>query len=328
MEILIPGSLVPTSVAPDLAVELKRHCPQLIGLLERRPSQLLSLPPERTGCTPNEALQLRRLGYPGATQTDERLAPADTSPHGLNLGAGLAPLVAGIQAGNEPVWVAQLCSITIGREGARMLAPSSLRIEPHEADALFEAASSLWEGSEISALSLNANFWRIWPGNNAQAPSMSPEAVAQMALSDWWPQDPSFKAWRRLLNEIQMLWHTHPVNDLRAERGLPPINSLWLYGGACGWRPAASPSPIHSINLLADACLEGDWAQWIGQLPAVSSELELALKQQSTRANEQPIITLTGQRHAVRLNPFIPRWWQHLLPQRKQNWTDWWNLQN
>jgi hypothetical protein len=328
MEILIPGSLVPTSVAPDLAQELKRHCPQLIELLERRTAQILALPPEKTGCTPNEALELHRLGYAVARQTDESSAPAVTSPSGLNLGAGLAPLVAGIQSSNEPVWVAQLCTITIGREGARMLAPNSLSIEPHEADALFEAASSLWEGSEISALSLSTNFWRVWPGNNTQAPSMSPEAVAQMSLSDWWPQDPSFKAWRRLLNEIQMLWHTHPVNTIRAERGLPPINSLWLYGGACGWRPTASPSPVQTIHLLADACLEGDWAQWIAQLPAVSFELELALKQNATMTSEQPIITLTGQRHAVRLHPFIPRWWQHVLPQRKQNWTGWWNLQN
>ncbi len=328
MEILIPGSLVPTSVAPDLAPELKKHCPQLIGLLERRPAEVLSLAPERTGCTPHEALQLHRLGYQDVTQGEDGPGPSQASFHGLNLGAGLAPLAAGIHTGNEPVWVAQLCSITVGREGARMLAPHSLSIAQHEADALFEAASALWDGSEISALSLNADLWRIWPGHAAHAPSMSPAAVAQMSLSDWWPQDPSFKAWRRLLNEIQMLWHTHPVNTMRVERGLPPINSLWLYGGACGWRPTASPSPVHTIHLLADACLEGDWAQWIAQLPAVSSELELALKQHATKTGEQPTITLTGQRHAVRLNPFIPRWWQHILPQRKQNWTDWWNLQN
>ena len=54
--------------------------------------------------------------------------------------AYLAPLAAGIHTGNEPVWVAQLCSITVGREGARMLAPHSLSIAQHEADALFEAA--------------------------------------------------------------------------------------------------------------------------------------------------------------------------------------------
>ena len=324
MEILISGALVATSVAPDLARELQRDCPTLADLLERRPAEVLALPPEQTGCTPREALHLRRLGYSGSVQAIENETNKDT----LNVGAGLAPLVAGIHSGTEPVWVAQLCSITIGREGARMIAPSSLRIEQHEADALFEAASALWAGSEISALALHKDLWRVWPGETAHTLSMSPEAVSQMSLSEWWPQDPSFKPWRRLLNEIQMLWHTHPVNILRTERGLPPINSLWLYGGACGWRPSNAPSPLQTINLLADACLEGDWAQWIAQLPAVSSELELALKQHPTQANEQPIITLTGQRHAVRLNPFIPRWWQRLLPQRKQNWTDWWNLQN
>ncbi|MBZ1349310.1 hypothetical protein KZZ10_01500 [Alcaligenaceae bacterium LF4-65] len=323
MEILIPGGLVPTSVAPDLAHELQRHCPALVDLCEHRTAEVVLLPPEQTGCTPDEALHLRRLGYAEGVYLGDK----ETLGTRLNLGAGLAPLAASIHSTKEPVWVAQLCSITIGREGARMIAPSSLRIEQHEADVLFEAASVLWAGSEISALALKADLWRVWPGEAAQAPSMSPNAVCQMSLSDWWPQDPSFKAWRRLLNEIQMLWHTHPVNEQRTQRGLPPINSLWLFGGARGWRPAATISPVHTLNALADACLEGDWARWIAQLPALSSELELALLQR-TDTTIQPTLTLTGQRHAVRMNPFIPRWWQHLLPRRKQNWTDWWNLQN
>ena len=312
MEIIIPGCLVPTSVAPDLALELQRHCPHLVDVLARRPADILHLPPEQTGCTPQETLQLRRLGY-----------EADA----LNLGAGLAPLAAGIHTGREPVWVAQLCSVVVGREGARMLAPHSLHIAQHEADALFESASMLWAGSEISALALGPTLWRIWPGDGAHTTSMSPDAVAQMSLADWWPQEASFKAWRRLLNEIQMLWHTHPVNAQREQRGLPPINSLWLYGGAFGWRPKAPSETVATIGLLSEACLEGDWAQWIAQLSAVDAELEVALKRAEATA-AQPMITLTGQRTAVRLAHFTPRWWQHLVPGRKQNWTGWWNLQN
>lgn len=312
MEIIIPGCLVPTSVAPDLAVELKKHCPCFIDVLTQRPADVLPLPPEQTGCTPQEALHLRRLGYEEAA---------------LNLGAALAPLAAGIHTGREPVWVAQLCSVVVGREGARMLAPHSLHIAQHEADALFESASMLWSGSEISALALQTNLWRIWPGDGVHTPSMSPDAVSQMSLADWWPQEASFKAWRRLLNEIQMLWHTHPVNEQRAQRGLPPINSLWLYGGAAGWRPTAVSDPLETIDLLSDACLEGDWAGWIAQLPAVDASLKVTLKRAEANGTP-PLITLTGQRTAVRLAHHTPSWWQHLVPRRKHNWTDWWNLQN
>jgi hypothetical protein len=41
--------------------------------------------------------------------------------------------------------------------------------------------------------------------------------------------------WRRVLTEIQMLFHEHAVNQRREERGELPINSVWLWGG--GRRP-------------------------------------------------------------------------------------------
>lgn len=42
---------------------------------------------------------------------------------------------------------------------------------------------------------------------------------------------------RQLMNETQMLFHTHAVNTSREERGMPAINSLWFWGG--GNLPAA-----------------------------------------------------------------------------------------
>jgi hypothetical protein len=52
---------------------------------------------------------------------------------------------------------------------------------------------------------------------------------------DWWmPRDSNesgiAKRWRKLQNEIQMLWHIDPVNESREQRGLPSINSLWISG--------------------------------------------------------------------------------------------------
>jgi hypothetical protein len=52
---------------------------------------------------------------------------------------------------------------------------------------------------------------------------------------DWWmPRDSNesgiARRWRKLQNEIQMLWHIDPVNEARQQRGLPSINSLWISG--------------------------------------------------------------------------------------------------
>lgn len=48
------------------------------------------------------------------------------------------------------------------------------------------------------------------------------------------------RAWQRFLNEVQMLFHDHPVNRGREAHGRVPINSVWLWGG--GPAPVAAPS--------------------------------------------------------------------------------------
>ena len=52
---------------------------------------------------------------------------------------------------------------------------------------------------------------------------------------DWWmPRDTDIegvaKNWRKLQNEIQMLWHIDPVNEKRERLGQASINSIWISG--------------------------------------------------------------------------------------------------
>jgi hypothetical protein len=53
------------------------------------------------------------------------------------------------------------------------------------------------------------------------------------------------KRWAKLLNEVQMLLHAHPVNVAREARGEPAVNSLWLWG--VGAAPRVAPSPWQSV---------------------------------------------------------------------------------
>jgi hypothetical protein len=45
------------------------------------------------------------------------------------------------------------------------------------------------------------------------------------------PQGEMSADWHALLNEVQMLFHAHPVNAAREQRGEPVINSVWFWGG-------------------------------------------------------------------------------------------------
>ncbi|MFO8025628.1 MAG: hypothetical protein R6U90_10795, partial [Thiohalophilus sp.] len=60
--------------------------------------------------------------------------------------------------------------------------------------------------------------------------------------------------WRRLMNEVQMLLHDHPVNQQRAAEGRLTVNSLWLWGG--GHKPHKSAvrwQQVYTDDWLLDA---------------------------------------------------------------------------
>jgi hypothetical protein len=308
MRLLIPGALPPSNISKDLIPQVEQHCPLLVERLKTLVATVQELKPEDTGCTPFEAVKLQQLGY----------AP----PLGANLGTGLASLHAGVKNPSETVWLAELSAISVGREGATIAHPASFEITPEEADALFDAVSGLWADRAISVLPINARQWRIWLDPNASTRSLTPAAMAEMRLTDWWPQEDSLREWRRLLNEIQMVWHDHPVNIARAERGEVPINSLWLFGGAQGWSPTLhdTHAPTLTYEGLHTPYLQGDWAAWIAALPTLSAHLS-ALDPHTT-------LTLTGQQRCVVLTPTPKRWWHALLAPRPQPWNTWWNLPN
>ena len=304
MHLLIPGALPLSNVAKDLLPQVEQHCPALVERLKTLVATVQELAPEHTGCTPFEAIRLQQLGY--------------TPPAGANLGTGLAALHAGVKNPSETVWLAELSAISVGREGATIAHPASFEITTDDADALFDAVSGLWADRAISALPLNNRQWRIWLDPSASTRSLTPAAMAEMRLSDWWPQEDSLREWRRLLNEIQMVWHDHPVNLARAERGEMPINSLWLFGGAQGWSSTQALSATYEG--LHTPYLQGDWAAWIAALPALSEHLGTLERNTS--------LTLTGQQRAVVLTPARKRWWHALLAPRPQLWNTWWNLPN
>jgi hypothetical protein len=81
-----------------------------------------------------------------------------------------------------------------------------------------------------------------------------------------------------LLNEIQMVLHSHPVNEAREARGEPPVNSLWLWGAGraprtrAPWQSVAADDPaVLGAARLANArqrALPRSAGEWLERLPA------------------------------------------------------------
>lgn len=73
----------------------------------------------------------------------------------------------------------------------------------------------------------------------------SRHVAAGRNIDAYLPEGPGARAWRRMLNEVQMTWHASDLSAERARRGLPAVNTLWLEG-ACGAATAARPPHVVS----------------------------------------------------------------------------------
>jgi hypothetical protein len=76
---------------------------------------------------------------------------------------------------------------------------------------------------------------------------------------------------RSLVNELQMLLHEHPVNEGRAARGLPPVNSVWLWGIGAARDPLVR---VRGELLSDDAWLAGLWRRHQGRVRPASALAE------------------------------------------------------
>lgn len=87
--------------------------------------------------------------------------------------------------------------------------------------------------------------WLLRSARALDASTTAPEHAFSGPLKHSLPAGPQGAELRRLMTEIQMLLHEHPVNRARALRGLPAINAVWLWGlgMACGRTHAQTRLP-------------------------------------------------------------------------------------
>ena len=69
--------------------------------------------------------------------------------------------------------------------------------------------------------------------NEFDAPTQYPHILSVLGKSanPYIEQSRDNLRWYKLLNEIQMFMHQHPINQQRGHAGRLPVNSLWFWGG-------------------------------------------------------------------------------------------------
>lgn len=115
--------------------------------------------------------------------------------------------------------------------------------------------------------------WYFKPARAARIVTTPLPRVVGKDIHPYLPQGKDGKVWHTILNEMQILLHTATVNTEREQRGEPPINSLWFWGGgrlpnisAVDWVHVYSEEPVtlalaRLSEVPSSACPKG-FADW------------------------------------------------------------------
>jgi hypothetical protein len=247
LEILLAFGIPPAEIAPDLIVTLTT--PAFATLISRTTSnhsarhavfQDFSL------ALPHEIWLAQQFGL----QQDGMVSDAIPLALANMQSMGLAPDAA---ASNSEHWfVLNPVHIHIARDHLVLTDQRQLSIDEAESRALFNAALPYFQEMGYALLYGDARSWFVRADDWRDFQTGTPDAACGHNVTLWMPQGQHALQWRKLQNEIHMLWHAHPVNEARAECGLPAINSIWLWGGASATQQQKTASSITDVFNLSD----------------------------------------------------------------------------
>lgn len=149
------------------------------------------------------------------------------------------------QASN--LWCLDPAYVELDREGASLTALDALALSREESAQLIDSINQHF-AAELSITAYTPQQWLLQ--RQMQLHTYSPSQVLWRHLGEMMPVGPDAGEWRRLLNEMQMLLHTHPTNQARMEQGRLPVNSLWLWGGGELQRSVAEFDRVYADDEL------------------------------------------------------------------------------
>ncbi len=109
----------------------------------------------------------------------------------------------------------------------------------------------------------DADTWYLQVSNSTGITTTPIDEAVGKPIFEVLPQGEDARTWRRWINEVQMLFHSHAVNDACSIKGEAPINSLWFWGE--GRLPALSAgrfTHVYGGDSFVQGLAHMSGAQW------------------------------------------------------------------
>lgn len=305
--LVLPFALPPPELATDLVRALQT--PALAALLSRASSNALAFD-DAPRVLPHEAWLAQELGLSGT---------------GLPAFAASSMLGFGLQPGQDSWFIINPAHIDIARNHLSISDTRRLELDDGHARALYDTARPLFDELGKTLLYGDAQTWFMRAGDWDTMNTASPDAAVGLNLTDWLPTGPAAVEFRKLQNEVQMLWFEHAANVERESRGQQSINSFWpwamsapgagiTYGAAFAtaavpaWLAAMATCPASELpnpfsdkaadsmflrGDLCEAAIAADWSGWLGHMHKLEETLfapTLAALKQGHNANVRLVL--------------------------------------
>jgi hypothetical protein len=145
-------------------------------------------------------------------------------------------------------WIATPVQLVAGLTRVHLAAHGILRLPPAELASLAGSFRRVFGGSGLALYPLPCGELLLFTAGMPALATLEPARAVGAELAQSLPQGPQAAPLRRLGAEIEMWLHGEAVNAARAQRGEPPVTSLWLWGSA-----DTPDTPLHAAGAAVAA---------------------------------------------------------------------------
>lgn len=267
VHLVIPDLFLPQEIAAEACAGL--HLPALEKLLAR---SIAAGParPEAEG-TSLESLLCSAFGMPCAGELP------------------VAPVAAAFDGLGDGCW---LCAAPahLALQGNRLVLYPEPELGADEAVRFCAGLNEHFAGQGLQFFAPHPRRWYVRLAGPVDIETVPLSLAAGRSIGDLLPGGGDATRWRQVFNEVQMLLFAHPLNAEREARGMPAVNSVWLWGGGCV--PAVPPPPPYD-SVMSDDVLAAMFAAAAGIPYAEWSDTFVP-------CGDRQLLVFTGLRAALR----------------------------